>query len=183
MSVSLLTSLVLALSWTTNLGSRLIRRNRALEAAVRRSDENAEGKFAAAESRGTRAARIRALRSRAGRNSADDGGRRSVASGGIFERILNFYETLAAPRAGASRVAAGFCAILIVVSYFCYTHLGSDLLPAMDEGGFVLDYVMPPGSSLQETNRVISHVEPSCAKPPKWRARRGAPVCNWGWRP
>src|SRR5579862_5314974 len=29
----------------------------------------------------------------------------------------------------------------------------------MDEGGFVLDYVMPPGSSLQETDRVISHVE------------------------
>ena len=37
--------------------------------------------------------------------------------------------------------------------------LGSDLLPAMDEGGFILDYVMPPGSSLQETNRVINHVE------------------------
>jgi multidrug efflux pump subunit AcrB len=54
---------------------------------------------------------------------------------------------------------AGFCAVLIVVSYVCYTQLGSDLLPAMDEGGFVLDYVMPPGSSLQETNRVISHVE------------------------
>ena len=29
----------------------------------------------------------------------------------------------------------------------------------MDEGGFILDYVMPPGSSLQETNRVVSHVE------------------------
>ena len=29
----------------------------------------------------------------------------------------------------------------------------------MDEGGFVLDYVMPPGSSLAETNRVITHVE------------------------
>jgi multidrug efflux pump subunit AcrB len=54
---------------------------------------------------------------------------------------------------------AGFCAVLIVVSYVCYTQLGTDLLPAMDEGGFVLDYVMPPGSSLQETNRVISHVE------------------------
>ena len=36
---------------------------------------------------------------------------------------------------------------------------GHDLLPAMDEGGFILDYVMPPGSSLQETNRVITHVE------------------------
>jgi len=29
----------------------------------------------------------------------------------------------------------------------------------MDEGGFILDYVMPAGSSLQETNRVITHVE------------------------
>src|SRR5207302_7420927 len=33
------------------------------------------------------------------------------------------------------------------------------LLPHMDEGGFILDYVMPAGSSLQETNRVITHVE------------------------
>ena len=49
--------------------------------------------------------------------------------------------------------------ILIGVSYVCYKQLGSDLLPAMDEGGFILDYVMPPGSSLQETNRVITHVE------------------------
>ena len=29
----------------------------------------------------------------------------------------------------------------------------------MDEGGFIVDYTMPPGSSLRETNRVISHVE------------------------
>ncbi len=29
----------------------------------------------------------------------------------------------------------------------------------MDEGGFIVDYVMPPGASLRETNRVISHVE------------------------
>ena len=34
-----------------------------------------------------------------------------------------------------------------------------DLLPAMDEGGFILDYIMPAGSSLEETNRVITHVE------------------------
>jgi multidrug efflux pump subunit AcrB len=33
------------------------------------------------------------------------------------------------------------------------------LLPAFDEGGFILDYVMPAGSSLQETNRVLNHVE------------------------
>ena len=49
--------------------------------------------------------------------------------------------------------------LLIGGSYFCYTHTGSDLLPAMDEGGFILDYIMPAGSSLEETNRVITHVE------------------------
>ncbi len=29
----------------------------------------------------------------------------------------------------------------------------------MDEGGFIVDYIMPAGSSLRDTNRVISHVE------------------------
>jgi multidrug efflux pump subunit AcrB len=52
-----------------------------------------------------------------------------------------------------------FCAFLIVISFFSYRQLGSGLLPTFDEGGFILDYVMPPGSSLQETNRVLSHVE------------------------
>ena len=51
------------------------------------------------------------------------------------------------------------CVVLIGASYVCYQALGTDLLPAFDEGGFVLDYVMPPGSSLQETSRVLSHVE------------------------
>ena len=37
-------------------------------------------------------------------------------------------------------------------------HIGSDLLPKMDEGSFILDYVTPPGSSLEETNRMIAHI-------------------------
>ena len=49
--------------------------------------------------------------------------------------------------------------LVIGASYLCYRNLGSDLLPAMDEGGFIVDYIMPAGSSLRETNRVISHVE------------------------
>jgi CzcA family heavy metal efflux pump len=69
-----------------------------------------------------------------------------------YERTLRF--TLEHPLA-----LAGFSILLIAGAYFCYTHTGSDLLPAMDEGGFIVDYVMPPGSSLRETNRVISHVE------------------------
>ncbi len=44
-------------------------------------------------------------------------------------------------------------------TYFGYRRWGRDLLPEMDEGGFVLDYIMPAGSSLSETNRVLDHVE------------------------
>jgi CzcA family heavy metal efflux pump len=49
--------------------------------------------------------------------------------------------------------------VLVVGSYFCYNALGSDLLPAMDEGGFILDYLTPAGASLAETNRQIGIVE------------------------
>ncbi|MBW8747921.1 MAG: efflux RND transporter permease subunit [Acidobacteria bacterium] len=50
------------------------------------------------------------------------------------------------------------CALLVVGTYAGYRALGSDLLPEMDEGGFILDYIMPAGSSLTETNRVLEHV-------------------------
>jgi CzcA family heavy metal efflux pump len=52
-----------------------------------------------------------------------------------------------------------FCIAVVAGSYFCYNSLGSDLLPEMDEGGFILDYLTPAGSSLAETNEVISGVE------------------------
>jgi multidrug efflux pump subunit AcrB len=49
--------------------------------------------------------------------------------------------------------------VIIVLSAVCYNLLGSDLLPAMDEGGFILDYFTPPGSSLAESNRILLHIE------------------------
>ncbi len=51
------------------------------------------------------------------------------------------------------------CLVLVAGTFFGYRALGSDLLPEMDEGGFILDYIMPAGSSLAETNRVLTHVE------------------------
>ena len=51
------------------------------------------------------------------------------------------------------------CIALAIVSYFAFRGLGSDLLPEMDEGGFILDYVMPAGSSLASTAKVLDHVE------------------------
>jgi CzcA family heavy metal efflux pump len=51
------------------------------------------------------------------------------------------------------------CLLLVAGTYFGYRSLGSDLLPEMDEGGFILDYVMPAGSSIASTNQVIAHVQ------------------------
>ena len=51
------------------------------------------------------------------------------------------------------------CLLLVAGSFYCYRALGSDLLPGMDEGGFIIDYWMPAGASLDETNRVLSSIE------------------------
>lgn len=48
---------------------------------------------------------------------------------------------------------------IALVSAGVYSQLGSSFLPEMDEGAFVLDYIMPPGTSLEETNRVLLHIE------------------------
>jgi len=78
---------------------------------------------------------------------------------GWFGRIINFYEGWLRRALEHPVWVGALCLILIGVSYVCYNALGTGLLPQMDEGGFILDYVMPPGSSLTETNRVINHVE------------------------
>ncbi len=101
------------------------------------------------------------LRNRKGERS--EGARHETVSPWLmraYERTLRF--TLEHPLA-----LAGSAILLIAGSYFCYTHTGSDLLPAMDEGGFIVDYIMPPGSSLRETNRVISHVESILRRTPE----------------
>ncbi len=48
---------------------------------------------------------------------------------------------------------------VLAASVFLYFQLGSGFLPEVDEGAFVLDYKMPAGTSLIETDRVLRHVE------------------------
>ena len=79
--------------------------------------------------------------------------------GGVPPGVMRVYErTLRATLARPALLVAGSLAV-ILIAYGGYRFLGSDLLPAMDEGGFILDYIMPAGSSLAETNRVITTVE------------------------
>jgi multidrug efflux pump subunit AcrB len=78
---------------------------------------------------------------------------------GETNRAMRVYERVLRGSLAHPILMALFSLLLIAGSYFCYRALGSDLLPGMDEGGFILDYIMPAGSSLEETNRVITAVE------------------------
>ena len=82
-----------------------------------------------------------------------------VSSAGWMGRIMRVYvSTLRFVLAHPLTLGVA-CLALIAGSYLCYQSLGSDLLPEMDEGGFILDYLMPAGSSLADTNEVLLGVE------------------------
>nr|WP_255682949.1 efflux RND transporter permease subunit [Dyella sp. 2HG41-7] len=48
---------------------------------------------------------------------------------------------------------------LIVVGVLAFTQVGTGFMPAMDEGGFTFDYISKPGTSLEETGRLLNQVE------------------------
>jgi CzcA family heavy metal efflux pump len=78
---------------------------------------------------------------------------------GFMGRLTRFYASALKFALARPFIVALGCLALIGVSFLCYRTLGSDLLPYMDEGAFVLDYLMPAGSSLQDTNQVLLGVE------------------------
>ncbi len=77
----------------------------------------------------------------------------------VSPRLLRIYERTLRIALEHKWTLAVFSALLIAGTYVCYNNTGSDLLPEMDEGGFIVDYIMPAGASLAETNRVITHIE------------------------
>ncbi|HKS23019.1 MAG TPA: efflux RND transporter permease subunit [Thermoanaerobaculia bacterium] len=50
-------------------------------------------------------------------------------------------------------------AVVAALTFVVYRTLGSEFLPEFEEHGFILDYVAPPGASLDETDRMLRHVE------------------------
>ena len=148
MSVSLLTSLVLALVWTSNLSIRLVRRGQGAHAPAALHADAAHPLPRGFDT-DPRAAQMRRMM------AAEE----ASLTGGLFGRILVSYERGLRRSLHHRFALAALCGVLVVLSYACYRFLGSELLPAFDEGGFVVDYVMPPGSSLQETSRVMGHIE------------------------
>ncbi|PYX72658.1 MAG: AcrB/AcrD/AcrF family protein [Acidobacteria bacterium] len=147
MTVSLLTSLALAVTWTPTLSQYFIKGRHNKEESHAESDSpRAEDKPGGSEVEDKDAA-LNLLAAEEKHLS------------GFFLRVVNFHEGWLRRALERPYLLIIFSAALIVISYVCYTFSGSDLLPEMDEGGFTVDYIMPAGSSLAETNRVITHVE------------------------
>jgi len=134
MAAALLTSLVLALTWTPTLSQYLIRRQK---------DEGPDS-----EASEDMDVEIRKLM------KAED-----ASMHGFFRRVIDFHGRWLRRLLQHPWWLAGGCTVLIVLSFVSYKFLGSEDLPEMDEGGFIVDYLMPAGSSLQETDRVISDIE------------------------
>ena len=60
-----------------------------------------------------------------------------------------------------------FIGALAGLIYFLIPRLETGFLPEMDEGSIVLDYASPPGTSLDETDRILSEVETIITKVPE----------------
>jgi CzcA family heavy metal efflux pump len=132
MTVSLFTSLLLALTWTPTLSQFLVRR------------KDTAGAPAASAGGPDVASLLKA---------------EEAHLSGFFGRIVEFYgRTMRGVLRRPWVLIAGSAAI-IILSYVSFKLLGSDLLPEMDEGGFILDYYTPPGSSLAESDRILLRIE------------------------
>ncbi|HEY0429953.1 MAG TPA: efflux RND transporter permease subunit [Pyrinomonadaceae bacterium] len=88
-----------------------------------------------------------------------------------FGKVLSFiirpYEWLLSRALKNGWLVLVICGLILVASFFIYKQLGSEFLPAFDEGAFVLDYVAPPGTSLQETDKILRHVEEMLKETPE----------------
>jgi multidrug efflux pump subunit AcrB len=131
MTCALLSSLLLALTWTPTLSQYFVRRGDAIPAGQAGEAHSAADLLAVEEAH----------------------------LSGFFGRFVNFYARLIRSTLHRRLFVALSCAIVLGLSFVCYKFLGSDLLPSMDEGGFILDYYTPPGSSLQESDRILNHIE------------------------
>jgi multidrug efflux pump subunit AcrB len=60
-----------------------------------------------------------------------------------------------------------FILFLLVSIIYILPHLETGFLPEMDEGSIVLDYKAPPGTSLEETDRILMEVEKIIVKIPE----------------
>ena len=140
MTVALLVSLFLAMTWTPTLSQYLLK--------DKRKNRNGAEKPSAMENTGSENADPASLL------AAEE-----AHLSGFFGRIVNFYSRFMQGVLHHPFLLVGSSLLIILLTGLCYHFLETDLLPAMDEGGFILDYFTPPGSSLTESDRILQRME------------------------
>src|SRR5580765_7699368 len=133
MTVALLVSLFLAMTWTPTLSQYFLKdRRKDASPEVATSDHLDPAAPLAAE---------------------------EAHLSGFFGRIVNFYARFMQSIIHRPLLLAVSSLVILLLTYGCYRVLETGLLPEMDEGGFILDYYTPPGSSLTESERILQHIE------------------------
>jgi CzcA family heavy metal efflux pump len=77
----------------------------------------------------------------------------------LQDRVVPAYERALRVALGHRRWTMATCLLILALGAAIYVRLESEFLPPMDEGGFVIDYFTPPGTSLTETNRQLLQAE------------------------
>jgi CzcA family heavy metal efflux pump len=79
--------------------------------------------------------------------------------GFLLRRLIRIYEIVVRPALRHRWFTMGICGLVFLTGILIYSRLDSEFLPSMDEGGFVIDYFTPPGTSLSETNYQLLQAE------------------------
>jgi CzcA family heavy metal efflux pump len=87
--------------------------------------------------------------------------------GRFLDAIIRRYEALLSIALDNRWLVVLTILLVLIGSYALYRALGSEFLPEFDESAFVLDYIAPPGSSLEETDRMLQHIEAMLMKTPE----------------
>ena len=78
--------------------------------------------------------------------------------GRIFARVAKSYRTAFLRIRRTPLILLAVLAAFACTGYFAYRNTGSGFMPVMDEGGFILDYVAPPGTSLTDMGKLLGQV-------------------------
>ena len=79
--------------------------------------------------------------------------------GRLTQRVHRLYEALMRRLLTRRWLVVFIILPLVLLGWLGYAQVGSGFMPTMDEGGFVLDYRTAPGTSLEETDRLLTQVE------------------------
>jgi len=74
-------------------------------------------------------------------------------------RIMRRYRTALEASVGRPLLAVLGVAVLAGLGVVSFLSVGTGFIPKIDEGGFILDYIAPPGMSVTETDRLMRQVE------------------------